>query len=67
MYMNRLHIGSLVKFLNPDNLESSRCDWERAREILLKRLEQKQPVGAIVNHVTGTLIFQWEEPDLIER
>jgi hypothetical protein len=46
---------------------SNPCDWERAREILLKRLEQKQPVGAIVNHVTGTLIFQWEEPDLIER
>jgi hypothetical protein len=46
---------------------SNPCDWERAREILLKRLEQKQPVGAIVNHVTGTLIFRWEEPDLIER
>ena len=36
-------------------------DWQRAREILLKRLEQKQPVGAIINHLTGKLVLEWEE------
>jgi chemotaxis signal transduction protein len=40
---------------------SNPCDSERARGILLKRLEQKQPVGAIVNHVTGKLVLEWEE------
>ena len=28
---------------------------------MLKRLKQKQPVGAIVNHVTGKLVLEWEE------
>lgn len=46
---------------------SDSSDWQRAREVLLKRLEQKRPTGAIINHVTGMLIFQWDEPDSIQR